>query len=111
MTHPLDPGAPLRHPNGTLYSEEERMAFFADAEERFRSAHRNARNAIYTSALTVGDQLDLLWQELNSTGTISKDGAWFNAVKAVKEAHPKDDSAYQKAVADVAAIRQRNQGA
>lgn len=37
----------------------------------------------------AGDQMDMLWRELRDTGTISKDGAWFQSILAVKEAIPK----------------------
>jgi hypothetical protein len=36
-----------------------------------------------------GDQLDMLWKELRDTGTISKDGKWYQAIHAVKQAVPK----------------------
>ena len=107
MTHPLDPGAPLRHTDGTDFSVAERQAFFENVERKVRLYYRDNRLNHFGQMLSVGDQLDLIWHEINTTGTVSKDGAWFNAVKAAKDAHPKDDSAYQKAVADVAAIRQQ----
>lgn len=105
MSHPLDPGAPLRHADGSEYSEAERQTFFENVEQRVRNAYQDERANHYIARLTVGAQLDMLWHELDQAGVISKDGAWFNAIKAVKEAHPKDDSAYQKAVADVAALK------
>jgi len=107
MTHPLDPGAPLRHPDGSDYSETERQAFFEQVEKSVRESYKNERAAFYSQQLCLGEQLDLLWHELNDTGAIAKDGAWFNAIKAVKEAHPKDNSAYQKAVADATELRKR----
>ena len=105
MSHPLDPGAPLRHADGSEYSEAERQAFFENVEQRVRNAHQDQRANHYVALLTVGAQLDMLWHELDQAGVISKDGAWFNAIKAFKEAYPKDDSAYQKAVANVAALK------
>lgn len=105
MTHPLDPGAPLRHANGTDFSDVERQAFFENVEQRVRSSYRDGRTNHYNADLTIGDQLDLLWHEVNTTGTVSNTGEWFNAVKAVKEAHPKDDSAYNLAVQQVTAMR------
>lgn len=36
-----------------------------------------------------GDQFDLLYKELSESGTISKDGAWFKAITAVKQSIPK----------------------
>jgi hypothetical protein len=35
------------------------------------------------------NQLDMLWHELNTNGTISTDGVWFNTIKEVKDTHPK----------------------
>jgi len=37
----------------------------------------------------MGDQLDLLYKELRATGTISKDGAWFQAITQAKLTVPK----------------------
>lgn len=37
----------------------------------------------------VVDQLDMLWHELNTSGSISTNGAWFNAIKDIKEEFPK----------------------
>jgi hypothetical protein len=38
----------------------------------------------------ISNQLDMLWHELNTNGSISADGEWFSAIKAVKDAHPKE---------------------
>jgi hypothetical protein len=38
---------------------------------------------------SLGNQLDMLWHELNTSGSISADGTWFNAIKTVKDEHPK----------------------
>jgi len=105
MTHPLDPGTPLRHADGTDFSGAERQAFFEDVEQRVRNSHRDARSNFFDSELSLGDQLDMLWHEVNTTGTVSNTGTWFNAVKAVKESYPKDDSAYNLAVQQVAEMR------
>ena len=40
-----------------------------------------------------GYQLDMLYHELRTTGTISTDGAWFNHITTVKANIPKDDPA------------------
>lgn len=109
--HPLDPLAPLKHADGRAYSEEERYAFFVQAEKFIRGNYRDDRALYFTHHLNVGDQLDMLWHEVNATGTVSKDGTWFKAIQAVKEAHPNTDAAYQKALADVQMLRQKNQGA
>ena len=37
----------------------------------------------------ITNQLDMLWHELNTTGTISTEGTWFNTVKEVKDNNPK----------------------
>ena len=37
----------------------------------------------------LGEQLDMLWHELNTNGSISASGEWFNAIKEVKDTHPK----------------------
>jgi hypothetical protein len=52
--------------------------------------YKVARQIAYTS---VGNQLDMLFKELQATGTISSDGPWATQVAAVKAAIPKDDPA------------------
>jgi len=37
----------------------------------------------------VQEQLDMLWHEINTSGSISTDGTWFNAIKDVKDTNPK----------------------
>lgn len=39
----------------------------------------------------IGDQLDMLFKELQATGTISNTGPWATRVASVKEAIPKDN--------------------
>jgi hypothetical protein len=36
-----------------------------------------------------GEQLDMLWHELNTSGSISTDGNWFNTIKDIKDQYPK----------------------
>ena len=43
----------------------------------------------YNSYPDVKEQLDMLWHEINSNGSISANGDWFNTIKEVKDAHPK----------------------
>jgi len=50
------------------------------------------RGAIFGQQLKIGEQLDMLYHELESTGTISTNGEWFNAVKAVKDKYPKPEN-------------------
>ena len=38
---------------------------------------------------TINEQLDMLWHEINSTGTLSNNGTWFNTIKEIKDHHPK----------------------
>lgn len=38
----------------------------------------------------IQDQLDMLWHEINTNGSLSADGEWFNRIKAVKEDNPKN---------------------
>ena len=109
MEHELDPRSPLFNPDGTPYTTEQRFNFFENAKKSFLSSHAGIRNAVFCDSLPISEQLDMLWHELDSTGGITKEGTWFNAVKAIKESHPKDDSTYQKAVLDV--IQLRNKGA
>ena len=38
----------------------------------------------------LGEQLDMLWHEINNNGTITDSGEWFNSIKSVKEQFPKE---------------------
>lgn len=40
---------------------------------------------------SLGNQLDMLFHELNSTGTISADGPWATHIASVKASIPKND--------------------
>lgn len=53
-------------------------------------AYKVARSIAYTG---VGDQLDMLFKELQATGTISNSGPWATHIASVKAAIPKDDPA------------------
>ena len=37
----------------------------------------------------IGNQLDMLWHELNMSGSLTNNGEWFNKIKEVKENNPK----------------------
>ena len=52
------------------------------------SAYRVARTIAYTE---IGNQLDMLYKELQATGTISNSGPWATHIASVKAAIPKDD--------------------
>jgi hypothetical protein len=52
------------------------------------NAYRVARTIAYSD---VGNQLDMLFKELQATGTISNTGPWATHIASVKAAIPKDD--------------------
>lgn len=52
------------------------------------NAYKVARGIGYGS---IGDQLDLLFKEVMTTGTISNTGPWATHIASVKAALPKDD--------------------
>jgi hypothetical protein len=52
------------------------------------SAYRVARTIAYTE---IGNQLDMLYKELQATGTISNSGPWATHIASVKQAIPKDN--------------------
>lgn len=41
----------------------------------------------------IGDQLDMIFKEIQATGTISNSGPWATHIASVKDAIPKDDPA------------------
>ena len=54
------------------------------------NAYKVARSIAYTD---IGNQLDMLYKEIQATGTISNVGPWSTHISAVKLAIPKDDPA------------------
>lgn len=52
------------------------------------NAYRVARTIAYTE---IGNQLDMLYKELQVTGTISNSGPWATHIASVKAAIPKDN--------------------
>ena len=52
------------------------------------NAYRVARTIAYTE---IGNQLDMLYKELQATGTISNSGPWATHIASVKAAIPKDN--------------------
>ena len=38
---------------------------------------------------SIGNQLDMLWHELNTSGSISTDGSWFQSIQEIKQQYPK----------------------
>jgi len=54
------------------------------------NAYKVARGIAYTE---IGNQLDMLYKELQATGSISADGPWATHITEVKANIPKDDPA------------------
>jgi hypothetical protein len=54
------------------------------------NGYKVARQIAYNS---VGNHLDMLFKEIQATGSISADGPWAQHVASVKAAIPKDDPA------------------
>jgi hypothetical protein len=52
------------------------------------NAYKVARGIAYGS---INDQLDMMWHEMNTTGSISTSGTWFQHVAGVKSNIPKDN--------------------
>lgn len=52
------------------------------------NAYRVARTIAYTD---IGNQLDMLFKELQATGTISNTGPWASHIASVKATIPKDN--------------------
>lgn len=38
----------------------------------------------------LGNQLDMIWHELNTSGSLTTTGEWFTKIKEVKDTHPKE---------------------
>lgn len=52
------------------------------------NAYKVARTIAYTE---IGNQLDMLYKEIQATGTISNTGPWATHISSVKATIPKDD--------------------
>ena len=87
MIHELDKGEELLSPIENIpLTEEQRYGFFVGLAEHYATQYQRDRQQIYPS---LGNQLDMLWHEINTSGSISTDGTWFNAIKDVKDTNPK----------------------
>ena len=87
MKHPLDDGTELINPiDGTPYSEDQRYGFFVGLQQVYDTQYQRDREHQYPK---LGAQLDMLWHELNESGSISINGQWFNTLKSVKDNNPK----------------------
>jgi len=80
--------------NGTRIplSKEEEAAVLAEREavlkEKAATAWLRSRVRTYPR---IGDQLDMLWHELNEKGNIGIDGEWFLTLKKIKDENPKPE--------------------
>ena len=73
-------------PNTNTFSELDLVSMPGFAEEGYKVA----RGIAYGS---IGDQLDMMFKELQATGAVSDTGPWARHIAAVKAAIPKDDPA------------------
>ena len=69
------------------YDKDEKVVTYNEATVQ---AHTNA-NAYKTARQypSLGDQLDMLWHAIDN-GTLNKTSDFYIAIKAVKDAHPKE---------------------
>ena len=87
MIHTLDNGDLLLSPiDGTPLTENQRYGFYVGLAEHYATQYQRDRQQIYPS---LGNQLDMLWHELNVSGSLTSNGEWFNKIKEVKENNPK----------------------
>ena len=87
MIHELDNGEQLLIPvDGTPLTEDQRYGFYVGLAEHYATQYQRDRQQIYPS---LGNQLDMLWHELNVSGSLTSNVEWFNKIKEVKENNPK----------------------
>jgi len=87
MIHELDNGEPLLSPvDGTPLTEDQRYGFYVGLAEHYATQYQRDRQQIYPS---LGNQLDMLWHELNTSGSITTDGNWYQSIQQVKQQYPK----------------------
>jgi len=53
-----------------------------------QNLYKEKRKKSYPS---LGDQLDMLYHELTSNGSISTNGEWYQAIMSIKETYPKPE--------------------
>jgi hypothetical protein len=86
MKHELDDDYPLTMPDGTPYNEEQRYGFFVGLKDWQDTKYKRDRRELYPS---IENQLDMIWHEISTTGTISNTGEWFTAIQQIKDKFPK----------------------
>ena len=78
--------------NGVIVelTAEESASMAAEWEQNAASAsavaYKRTREIAYPD---IREQFDMLFHELETTGSLSISGSWFNTVKTVKDANPK----------------------
>lgn len=65
---------------------EEDIDFMGQPDPSFVIPYSAQRQMNYPQ---ITDQLDMLWHELNSSGSISQDGTWFQSISEIKNQYPK----------------------
>lgn len=86
--HELDDDTPLNMPDGTPYTEEQRYGFFVGLAHHYANQYKWDRATAYPK---VTDQLDMLWHMMDDETLPGKGSDWYNAILAVKNAHPKPE--------------------
>jgi hypothetical protein len=87
MIHTLDNGDPLLSPiDGTPLTEDQRYGFYLGLQEWNDTQYQRDRQQNYP---TIGNQLDMLWHELNTSGSLSTNGNWFQSIQEVKQQYIK----------------------
>jgi hypothetical protein len=86
MKHELDDDSILELPDGSPYTENQRYGFYVGLAEHYATQYQRDRQQIYPS---LGNQLDMLWHELNVSGSLSTNGNWFQSIQEVKQQYPK----------------------
>lgn len=87
----------FRAPNGDIHTIlvdatpgsdwiEEDIDFLGQPDISYVPPYDALRMANYPQ---IGNQLDMLWHELNTSGSISTNGAWFQSIQEIKENFPK----------------------
>jgi hypothetical protein len=87
----------FRAPNGDIHTimfdatpgegwVEEDVDFLGQPDPFYRPPYDALRVVNYPN---LGEQLDMLWHELNTSGSISTNGSWFQSINEVKTQFPK----------------------
>jgi hypothetical protein len=86
MKHELDDDSILELPDGSPYTEDQRYGFYVGLAEHYATQYQRDRQQIYPS---LGNQLDMLWHELNVSGSLTSNGEWYQSIQQVKQQYPK----------------------